>query len=195
MAKKAQKNLLLTLVAVVLSILTAVTFFIPTYKTADDSDGRVRVSACELCFISNEKAQDNAEEALIAGDQDEYLDNVFIFLTKAEDTELIENEYRPSALAGAWLHFVAFVASIIVAALLVINMLKDNLGLIAKFATILPVLLMIASLICSIVLVNKGDFDGSVKLTVCGNILGLITAIGAAVVAFIPQKKAKKANK
>jgi len=194
MAKKVQKNLLLTLVAVVLSVLTAVTFFLPTYKTADDSDGKLRVSACELCFISNEKAKENAEDALKEGDKDAYLDNLFVIMINADDTITFTNEYKESALAGAWLHFVAFVASIVVVALLIINMLKNKFGTIAKFATILPVLFMIGSLICSIILINKGDFDGNINLTICGNILGLISAIATAVVTFLPVKKSKKAK-
>ena len=115
-------------------------------------------------------------------------------MINADDTITFTNEYKASALAGAWLHFVAFVASIVVVALLLINMLKNKVGTIAKFATILPVLFMIGSLICSIIMINKGDFDGNINLTICGNILGLISAIATAVVTFLPVKKSKKAK-
>jgi len=189
MAKSKNKiNFLLSFIALAFCVLTIATFFIPTIKSNDD-DGSFKYSSMEICFISQEAAEEKAAE----------LNKNFDFesaykYTKLASLKADEDTRSPLNLAG-WLHFGAALTSIAGAILIILAMLGKKVSSIAKLILIIALGLMIGSLISLISFMNVEDYIFKIKdvyKVSAGIILGLISSIFAAVISFL-KIKGKKA--
>ena len=189
MAKNSMLKTILTAIAMVLCLVTVVTFFLPTFKAVEEDAKEVyNYSSMELAFISAEKAEEKAEEAGKAGEMKEAYRYYGI-------AELKTNEETKGAIkAIGWIHFFAAVVSVAAIALLVLSMLGKNVGLYATIAAGVAAILAVVALIITCVFVNAEDAAGvkikEVLMTVgVSTILGTITAVLAPVANVVKNLK------
>lgn len=142
MAKKSKKNLLgtiLAFVALALSVVTIVMFFVPTITTKDSENGSY--SAYEICFISADKATELAKEETKNLNLDKAGHYTALALLKNSD------DYSGKLNFAGWMGFVSAVAGIVVVVALLLQLFGINTGLLAGIA----VLVMFAGALASII--------------------------------------------
>lgn len=189
MAKKSKKNLLgtiLAFVALALSVVTIVMFFVPTITTKDTDNGSY--SAYELCFISADKATELAKEETKKGNLENAGHYTALALLKNNDN------YSGKLNFAGWMGFVSAVAGIVVVVALLLQMFGIKAELLAGIAVLVMFAGALASLITTATLMNveilSTPFSNSHGYG-AGVIISLISS--ALALACLAVKKIKKA--
>ena len=204
--KKVDLKLITKIIVLVLCVLTAVSFFLPVIASKEDT--QMRYSNCQVCFLSQERAVEKAEEyakksteASLDGDDKKAeklmykaISYELVFSVKDEDFDA-----RTATVAGAWLHYAAMVASVVAIVFIVLSLFGKDFAKIPTIALIAGVAFMIASLICGLSFLatklGSGTIGDDFALRFGGVILGLITSVIACAASFIPcLAKKKKSN-
>lgn len=187
-------TLILKLVGLVMCVLTAVSFFLPVLKTDVEDVDPIRVSSAQVCFLSAEKAEEKAEEAVKDNNEDKVAQYSVIYSLKHK-----ESEARSTIIATSWLHFVAALAGLAGAIVIALSLFGKNYSLVGKIVVLASMVLMVVSLICgcsylNTEIVSKQTY-GDVYNLGSGVIIGLISAVIASVATFLPCLLAKKKSK
>ena len=179
-SKTNRTSLILGMIAIVLCLVTAISFFIPTYRGTSD-DTVLKYSSMEICFISEETAREKAQEAGIVN-AGEALRYTTLASYKA-------NEDASGALnASGWMHFFAMIASVIAIVFIILCLAGKRFSLVAINAVLASLAFMIASLISALSFLNVEVIGGAIKDTLsinAGIILGLVTSIIASITVLL----------
>ena len=182
-------KLIMSIVAIVFSVLNIVAFFIPTIHY-EGTKGNV--SSMDLAFVSEETAAEKAEKA--------YLDGKEAASERYTTIYTIKSEYFPekaqrAAVAGAWLHFISMLLSVAVLVFAILGLCGktfNNFELIYKVLACAAFALMLGSMISYAVFFTtkvNGEVVSEYFKVSAGFILGLLSTMFAAVAPWLPCSK------
>lgn len=189
MAKKSKKNLLgtiLAFVAVALSVVTLIMFFVPTISMKDSEN--CSYSAYEICFISADKATEMAKEETLNGNLNKTAHYSTLATLKKYDN------YSGKLNFAGWMGFVSAVSAVIVIVAMILNLFGIKAGLIAGIAVLVMFASSLAGLIGTSSLLSVEVLSTPLKKTYsygAGVIISFISSTLA--VVSLGVKKLKKA--
>lgn len=192
MAKKEKSFFILKVIGLALCVLTVLSFFFPTVHYKEEKIKDVYYTHAQVCFLSEEKATEKGKEALKAGDEEKALTYSTIADLKDENCD-----ERELVVITAWLHFIAMIVSAIGALSILISFFGKDFQKFGRLAIVISAVFMIATLICSIVFLNKdltssSTYGDVLSLSFWGTILGLITSVLASLAVYIPSLTSKR---
>ena len=207
MAKnKINFGLITKLIVLVLCVVTAVSFFLPVFGSKEESG--IKYSNCMVCFLSEEKAVEKAQEyaeesssAALKGNNKEAEKLMNRAISYELITSIKDEDFggRAATVAGAWFHFAAMVASVVAIAFVLLTLFGKDFAKISIFATIASAVLMIVALICGISFlateIGSSTVGEEFAFRFGGVILGLITSILATAATVVPCLIKKKKSK
>ncbi|MBR2909118.1 MAG: hypothetical protein IKC11_02090 [Clostridia bacterium] len=203
--KKANLGFITKIIVLALCAVTAISFFLPAFGPKEEAG--VKYSNCQICFLSEERAIEKAQEyaedatsATLKGNTEEGEK----LMNKALSYELIAGikgedfSGRVSAISGAWFHFAAMLISIVSMVLIILSLLGKELAKYSIIFTNLCFILMIVALCCGISFlgteIGSTTLGESFAFKFGGVILGLISSFLAGVAIVVPCFTKKKSK-